>query len=71
MGNSLLRYTDFIFLIVRMVVMDFFFAKKLTFHSLYNCKLKNEMTLKYLNFFLRKNKYKAGKTGSRISCTVF
>ena len=32
----------------------FFFAKKLTFHGLYNCKLKNEMTLKYLNFFREK-----------------
>ena len=53
-GNSLLKYTDFIFLIVRMVVMDFFFAKKLMFHGLYNCKLKNEMTLKFLNFFREK-----------------
>ena len=52
MGNSSLKYTDFIISIVRMVVMDvffffffFFFAKKSTFQGLYNCKLKNEMTL--------------------------
>ena len=75
-GNSLLKYTDFIFLIVRMVVVDVFFfffvAKKSTFQGLYNCKLKNEMTL-ILEFFSakKKKKYKAGKTGSRISCTVF
>ena len=28
MGNSLLKYTDFIFLIVRMVVMDVFFFRE-------------------------------------------
>ena len=54
-----LKYTDFIFLIVRMVVMDvfffFFFAKKSTFQGLYNCKLKNEITL-ILEFFSRKKK---------------
>ena len=74
MGNSLLKYTDFIFLNVRMVVMDFFFfffAKKLTFQGLYNCKLKNEMTLILEFFSAKKKKYKAGKTGCRISCTVF
>ena len=56
MGNSLLKYTDFIFLIVRMVVMDvFFFVKKSTFQGLHNCKLKNEMTL-ILEFFSAKKK---------------
>ena len=29
MGNSLLKYTDFIFLIVKMVVMDIFFREKI------------------------------------------
>ena len=33
----------------------FFFAKKLTFQGLYNCKLKNEMTL-ILEFFPPKKK---------------
>ena len=28
-GNSLLKYTDFIFLIVKMVVMDIFFREKI------------------------------------------
>ena len=56
MGNSLLKYTDFIFLIVRMVVMNVFFsAKKSTFQGLYNCKLKNEMT-RILEFFSAKKK---------------
>ena len=34
--------------------MDFFFREKIDVHGLYNCKLKNEMTLKYLNFFREK-----------------
>ena len=38
----------------------FFFAKKLTFQGLYNCKLKNEMTLT-LEFFSRKKKKKKKK----------
>ena len=33
----------------------FFFSKKLTFQGLYNCKLKNEMTL-ILEFFFAKKK---------------
>ena len=33
----------------------FFFTKKSTFQGLYNCKLKNEMTL-ILEFFLQKKK---------------
>ena len=51
----------------------FFLAKKSTFQGLYNCKLKNEMTL-ILELFSRKknnNNNKAGKMGSRISYTVF
>ena len=56
-----------------MDVFFFFLAKTSTLQGLYNYKLKNEMTLK-LEFFSRKKKKqtnKAGKTGSRISCTVF
>ena len=60
---SNIQNTDFIFLILSMVVMDvfFFFAKKSTFQGLYKI------------FFAKKIKKenKAGKTGSRISCTAF
>ena len=56
----------------------FFFAKKSTFQGLYNCKLKNEMTL-ILEIFSRKNKKQKQKQpklarwarAARISCTVF
>ena len=52
----------------------FFFAKTSKLQGLYNCKLKKEMTL-ILEFFSRKKQQqqtnKAGKTGPRISCTVF
>ena len=52
-----LKYTDFIFLIVRMIVMGvfFFFREKMDVPGLYNCKLKNEMTL-ILKFGLAKIK---------------
>ena len=49
----------------------FFLAKKSMFQGLYNCKLKNEMTLILEFFFAKKKRYKAGKTGSRIPCSVF
>ena len=62
MGNLLLKYTDFIFLIVRMVVMDVFFAKKSTYQGLYNCKLKNEMTV-ILEFFSAKKKIQSWQDG--------
>ena len=34
----------------------FFFAKRPTFHGLYNCKLKNDITLILEFFFAKKNK---------------
>ena len=43
-----------------MGVFFFFFTKKSTFQGLYNCKLKNEMTL-ILEFFLQKKKTKKKK----------
>ena len=59
------------------VFVFFFFSKSLTFQGLYNCKLKNEMTL-ILEFFLQKKKQQQQQPklarwarAARISCTVF
>ena len=73
MGNSLqnyaLKYTDFIFLIVRKVVTGvffffFFFHEKIDVPGSVNCKLKNEMTL-ILEFFLQKKKKTTTKTTTK------
>ena len=72
--SDTLKVTNFIFLIVGMVVMDiyiFFFPKKSTFQDLHYCKSKNQkLTLILERRFFFVEKTKAGKVGSQISCTV-
>ena len=59
------------------VVLFCFWWKKLTSQGLYNCKLKNEFEFVFAKKKKKKknnnnnNNNQAGKTGSRISCTVF
>ena len=71
--SDTVKVTNFIFLIVGMVVMGrFFFYKKSTFQDLHYCKSKNQKLTLILEpqvFFAEKTK--AGKVGSQISCTVF
>ena len=43
-----------------MLLLFFFFAKRSTFHGLYNCKLKNDIT-PILEFFSQKKKTKQTK----------